>query len=154
MADEAPAPRPIPGSLRDRIAALEKPNASADNNPAPLPPCPKVGAISRELKPKPPSPKTPPAGSSRLPSPLVQLLAKTSYDVVRTASGSSASNAKEAIKAIGWGSGLKSRMAALQGRGGSGVLPAPVPLTPAVGTGKKWVPSPEPALEEEVVVPS
>ncbi|KAF7332553.1 Sh3 domain-containing protein [Mycena kentingensis (nom. inval.)] len=140
MADAPPPPKK-PGSLRDRIAAFEKPNESS-GKPAPPPLRPKpTGTIS--WKPKPPSP---PAESSTTSFDA----GASSGDVARSgAGGMSASDAKEAIGRAG--GSLKDRMAALQGRGGFGA-PSPPPK-PIVGTGKKWVPPPKPAVEEEVVIP-
>nr|GAT50041.1 predicted protein [Mycena chlorophos] len=122
-------PRPKPGSLRDRNAAFEKPNASADNNTAPPQLCPKVDLA--RMEPKPPSLKTPPAGSAGLPSLLVQLLAKTSYEM---RPGCLQATRKSRL------AGSKDRMAALQGRGGYGAPPPPVAPKPVVETGKKWLP--------------
>ncbi|KAJ7028451.1 hypothetical protein C8F04DRAFT_1119416 [Mycena alexandri] len=137
---DAPPPPKKPGSLRDRIAAFEKPSTAGKSAPAPPPLRPKpAGGVS--WKPKPPSP---PADNATFAGG-----AETEGGAVRSggAGGMSASDAKESI---GRGGSLKDRMAALQGRGAFGA-PA-VPAAPIVGTGKKWVPPPKPVEEEEVVV--
>ncbi|KAJ7016876.1 hypothetical protein C8F04DRAFT_1159006, partial [Mycena alexandri] len=136
---DAPPPPKKPGSLRDRIAAFEKPSTAGKSAPAPPPLRPKpAGGVS--WKPKPPSP---PADNATFAGG-----AETEGGAVRSggAGGMSASDAKESI---GRGGSLKDRMAALQGRGAFGA-PA-VPAAPIVGTGKKWVPPPKPVEEEEVV---
>ncbi|KAJ7133496.1 hypothetical protein C8R44DRAFT_611623 [Mycena epipterygia] len=138
MSDTPPPPKPKPGSLRDRIAAFEKPNAAGKAAPAPPPLRPKPsGAVS--WKPKPASPPadtgsfSPGAGDGEGPS----------------KAGSGGMSASDAKESIGRGGSLKERMAALQGRGAFGA-PATTP-SPPVGTGKKWVPPPKP-VEEEVVI--
>ncbi|RDB14713.1 hypothetical protein Hypma_016405 [Hypsizygus marmoreus] len=119
---EQPAtpPKPKPGSLRDRIAAFEKPAVSG---PAPGPPPvhrPKPGGIS--WKPKVPSPPSSPSSTDH---------------ERKAAGGMSASDAKESI---GKGGSLKERMAALQNRGGFG---APPPVAPKPALEKpKWKPPP------------
>ncbi|KAJ6504764.1 hypothetical protein C8R47DRAFT_956525, partial [Mycena vitilis] len=137
MSDAPPPPKPKPGSLRDRIAAFEKPSTSTDNARAPPPLRPKpAGGVS--WKPKPPSPAADTAAFA--------LPAEGEGGAVKSAvgGGMSASDAKESI---GRGGSLKDRMAALQGRGAFG---APTqPAAPVVGTGKKWVPPPKPPVEEE-----
>ncbi|KAJ7738397.1 hypothetical protein B0H16DRAFT_98262, partial [Mycena metata] len=141
---DAPPPPKKPGSLRDRIAAFEKPSIAGKSAPAPPPLRPKpAGGVS--WKPKPPSP---PADNATFVGG-----AETEGGAVKSggAGGMSASDAKESI---GRGGSLKDRMAALQGRGAFGA-PAP-PAAPIVGTGKKWVPPPKPVEEEEevaVVIP-
>ncbi|KAJ7490632.1 hypothetical protein FB451DRAFT_1552277 [Mycena latifolia] len=129
MADSPPPPKPKPGSLRDRIATFEKPNAAGKPAPAPPPLRPKPsGAVS--WKPKPPSP---PAESSSF------------------SAGEGEATTSDAKESIGRGGSLKERMAALQGRGAFGA-PAPAP-SPPMGTGKKWVPPPKLVeVEEEAVV--
>ncbi|KAJ7214035.1 hypothetical protein GGX14DRAFT_306928, partial [Mycena pura] len=134
MSDTPPPPKPKPGSLRDRIAAFEKPSAPGKQAPPPL--RPKPGGVS--WKPKPPSPS----------ADDVAFDGDANAKVVKSGSGGmSASDAKESI---GRGGSLKERMAALQGRGAFGGAP-PTPA-PAVGSGKKWVPPPKAAVEEEDVV--
>ncbi|KAG6835916.1 hypothetical protein H0H93_013376 [Arthromyces matolae] len=119
MSDQTP-PKPKPGSLRDRIAAFEKPAGGAAPPPAPLP-RPKPGGISWKPKqPSPPSSPSPSDAKSGGPGP-----------------GMSASDAKESIKT---GGTLKERMAALQNRGGFG---APPPVAPKPPMEKpKWKPPP------------
>ncbi|KAJ7506763.1 hypothetical protein B0H11DRAFT_241731 [Mycena galericulata] len=135
-----PPPKPKPGSLRDRIAAFEKPK-TAGSAPAPPPLRPKpAGTVS--WKPKPPSPPSDAAGFSP------GSAASEEGASAGAKGGMSASDAKESI---GRGGSLKERMAALQGRGAfGGAAPAPAP---PVGTGKKWVPPPKPErVEEDVAV--
>jgi hypothetical protein len=114
--------KPKVGSLRDRIAAFEKPAAG---NPLSVPaaaPRPKTGGLS--WKPKVPSPPSSPGGADHTVSG-----AKTG--------GMSASDAKESI---GKGGSLKDRMAALQGKGAFG---APPPVAPKPAADKpKWKPPP------------
>ncbi|KAJ6585518.1 hypothetical protein B0H19DRAFT_871453, partial [Mycena capillaripes] len=137
MSDAPPPPKPKPGSLRDRIAAFEKPSTSTENARAPPPLRPKpAGGVS--WKPKPPSP---PADNATFTA-----AAEGEGGAVKSSvgSGMSASDAKESI---GRGGSLKDRMAALQGRGAFGA--STPPAAPVVGTGKKWVPPPKPPVEEE-----
>ncbi|KAF9465326.1 hypothetical protein BDZ94DRAFT_1254292 [Collybia nuda] len=123
MSDQStPPPKPKPGSLRDRIAAFEKPAAGPAPGPAPAP-RPKPGGIS--WKPKVPSPPSSPSS------------ADVSAPSERKVGGMSASDAKESI---GKGGSLKERMAALQNRGGFGV-PPPVAPKPALEK-PKWKPPP------------
>ncbi|KZT19984.1 hypothetical protein NEOLEDRAFT_1141294 [Neolentinus lepideus HHB14362 ss-1] len=140
MSDEAPPPKAKPGSLRDRIAAFEKQNATAPA-PGPPPPRPKPGHV--QWKPKQASPPTSPAKSSTD-------LDTASSAVERARAGMSAADAKESI---GKGGSLKERMAALQGRGAfgapAGPTSPPIPPKPA-GEKPKWKPPPAPvALPEE-----
>ncbi|KAJ6583859.1 hypothetical protein DFH09DRAFT_1143680 [Mycena vulgaris] len=140
MSDTPPPTKPKPGSLRDRIAAFEKPNAAAGKSPpAPPPLRPKPsGAVSWK-----PKPASPPAETGTF---------NTGGDGEGPSkSGSGGMSASDAKESIGRGGSLKERMAALQGRGAFGA-PAPV-ATPPMGTGKKWVPPPKP-VEEEVVAPA
>ncbi|KAJ7075807.1 hypothetical protein B0H15DRAFT_615443 [Mycena belliarum] len=139
MADSPPPPKPKPGSLRDRIAAFEKPAGKAAPAPPPLRPKP-AGAVS--WKPKPPSP---PAESGSFSS------AGQGEGGANSPTGGGGMSASDAKESIGRGGSLKERMAALQGRGAFGA-PSPAP-TPSVGTGKKWVPPPKPVeIEEEDTV--
>lgn len=121
MSDQpTPPPKPKPGSLRDRIAAFEKPAGG----PAPGPPLPrpKPGGIS--WKPKVPSPPSSPSG-------------KEASGPAERRVGMSASDAMESI---GKGGSLKERMAALQNRGGFG---APPPTAPKPALEKpRWKPPP------------
>ena len=132
MSDQPPPPKPKPGSLRDRIAAFEKPSSTTGPGPGPAP-RPKPGGLS--WKPKAPSPPSS-AGSS------------VDHGIIpeRKAGGMSASDAKESI---GKGGSLKERMAALQGRGGFGA-PPPVVAKPMLDK-PKWKPPPviSPPLEDK-----
>lgn len=121
MSDQTP-PKPKPGSLRDRIAAFEKPSLA----PVPGPPTrPKSGAVS--WKPKAHSPPSSPGLS----------IDHGSATEKKLLGGMSAFDAKESI---GKGGSLKERMAALQGKGGFG---APPPLAPRSSLEKpKWKPPP------------
>ncbi|KAG6919231.1 hypothetical protein DXG01_008027 [Tephrocybe rancida] len=120
MSDQPTPPKPKPGSLRDRIAAFEKPASGAAPGPAPVP-RPKPGGIS--WKPKQPSPPSSPSTAD--------------VSLEKTTGGMSASDAKESIKT---GGSLKERMAALQNRGGFG---APPPVAPKPPMEKpKWKPPP------------
>jgi len=120
----SPPPPPKPGSLRDRIAAFEKPGASAPSISASKPPPirPKPGHV--QWKPAPPSPKETVEDTDKKP----------------LGGGMSPSDAKESIKS-GLGS-LKERMAALQGKGAFGnASPSPPPP-----------PGPKPARRTPLVV--
>ncbi|KAF8074002.1 hypothetical protein FPV67DRAFT_778971 [Lyophyllum atratum] len=121
MSDQStPPPKPKPGSLRDRIAAFEKPAAGSPPGPAPVP-RPKPGGLS--WKPKQPSPPSSPSTADA--------------PAEKKAGGMSASDAKESI---GKGGSLKERMAALQNRGGFGGAP---PIAPKPAMEKpKWKPPP------------
>ncbi|KAF5384732.1 hypothetical protein D9757_006238 [Collybiopsis confluens] len=123
MSDQPPPPKPMPGSLRDRIAAFEK---STPSNTPPSAPRPKPAGVS--WKPKPATPPDSPGlaeGSS-------------SSQPKRFGGGMSASDAKESI---GKGGSLKERMAALQGKGAFGAPPPPVAPKPIVEK-PKWKPPP------------
>ncbi|KAF8881906.1 hypothetical protein BD779DRAFT_1675239 [Infundibulicybe gibba] len=117
--------KPKPGSLRDRIAAFEKPAAASSTGPPPPGPRPKPGGVS--WKPKPVSPPSSPARTGDNAAP-----------VEKKSGGMSASDAKESI---GKGGSLKDRMAALQGRGGFAAPPPPTAPKPAVEK-PKWKPPP------------
>jgi myosin tail region-interacting protein MTI1 len=131
MSDIPPlSTKPKVGSLRDRIAAFEKP-ATANSSAGPAPaPRPKPGGMS--WKPKLPSPPLSPAGAEPAAS-------------ERKAGGMSASDAKESISKAG---SLKERMAALQGKGAFG---APPPVSPKPVVEKpKWKPPPVvPPIEKD-----
>lgn len=125
MSDQPSSPpKPKVSSLRDRIAAFEKPGGNAAPPPGPATaPRPKPGGL--QWKPKVPSPPSSPSAVDSGPS------------VERKTGGMSASDAKESI---GKGGSLKERMAALQGRGGFG---APPPVAPKPPLEKpKWKPPP------------
>ncbi|KAF5340129.1 hypothetical protein D9758_013144 [Tetrapyrgos nigripes] len=142
MSDQPSPPKPKPGSLRDRIAAFEKPAQQASSN-APPPPRPKPGNIP--WKPRQLSPPTSPAAADDSTSASGSgsgsgsgATEGSSYK--KFGSGMSASDAKESITKGGGGS-LKERMAALQGKGGFG---APPPLAPKPAVEKpKWKPPPQ-----------
>jgi hypothetical protein len=120
MSDEAPPPKPKPGSLRDRIAAFEKkPDSSAQGPPAPRP---KPGGLAWK-----PRPRSPPPGNR-----------DESESKVISGSGMSASDAKESIGKLS----LKERMAALQGQGAFGQPSPPAPPKPS-GDKPKWKPPPK-----------
>jgi len=115
----ASSTKPKVGSLRDRIAAFEKPTTGNSPSAAPRP---KPGGLS--WKPKVPSPPSSPGGSEHAVS-------------ERKVGGMSASDAKESIGKAG---SLKERMAALQGKGAFG---APPPVAPKPAAEKpKWKPPP------------
>ncbi|KAG6854297.1 hypothetical protein C0991_008546 [Blastosporella zonata] len=120
MSEQPTPPKPKPGSLRDRIAAFEKPAGSAAPGPAPVP-RPKPGGVS--WKPKAPSPPSSPSAAD--------------VSSERKTGGMSASDAKESIKT---GGSLKERMAALQNRGGFGGPPPVAPKPPVEKP--KWKPPP------------
>ncbi|KAK0202113.1 hypothetical protein DFS33DRAFT_1276886 [Desarmillaria ectypa] len=123
MSDQpSPPVKPKPGSLRDRIAAFEKPTNVSTPGPTPVP-RPKPGAVS--WKPRAPSPPSMHPGGD-------------SSTLERRTGGMSASDAKESI---GKGGSLKERMAALQGRGAFGAPPPPVVPKPAIER-PKWKPPP------------
>ncbi|KAF9073884.1 hypothetical protein BDP27DRAFT_1416952 [Rhodocollybia butyracea] len=128
MSDQPPPPpKSKPGSLRDRIAAFEKPTAS-NNAPPPLAPRPKAGQVS--WKPKQATPPDSPAATDESPAPA--------NPPKKASGGMSASDAKESI---GKGGSLKERMAALQGRGAFGAPAPPVAPKPAIEK-PKWKPPP------------
>ncbi|KAF9015802.1 hypothetical protein BDZ89DRAFT_1141906 [Hymenopellis radicata] len=129
-----PPPKPKIGSLRDRIAAFEKPNAASTPGPAPVP-RPKPGNL--QWKPRPPSPTQPAAAAATA--------ALTAEE--KKASGMSASDAKESIGKAG---SLKERMAALQGRGGFG---APAPPAADIGQAGYDVAEDAPAPEKSLEIP-
>ncbi|KAJ4476644.1 hypothetical protein J3R30DRAFT_3215258, partial [Lentinula aciculospora] len=134
MSDQAPTPKPKPGSLRDRIAAFEK--STPSNTPPPAAPRPKPGGhVSWK-----PRQATPPD------SPAVVADESSSDQPKKSGGGMSASDAKESI---GKGGSLKERMAALQGRGGFGAPPPPVSPKPAVEKPKWKLPPPVASPPEE-----
>ncbi|KAF8575482.1 hypothetical protein K439DRAFT_1655459 [Ramaria rubella] len=125
---QPPPPKPKPGSLRDRIAAFEKPVPSS-TAPKPSPPVrPKPGNVT--WKPAPPSP---PSNKTEAPE-----------TDEKKQGGMSASDAKESI---GKGGSLKERMAALQGKGAFGAGSPPPPPGPKPVKRPPLVVSP-PAVEE------
>lgn len=128
---QPPAAKPKPGSLRDRIAAFEKP-ASSTSAAKPPPVRPKPGNIA--WKPTPPSP----------PSTATE---NTDHEEKKSG-GMSASDAKESI---GKGGSLKERMAALQGKGafGGGAAPGPPPAGPKPVKRPPLVVAPPPIEEPE-----
>jgi hypothetical protein len=117
-----PAPPKKVGSLRDRIAAFEKPQASS-SGPTPPPPRPKPGGLAGQWKPK-----------------QLERVAPSTEDSDTDKGGMSAGDAKHSISRVG---GLKERMAALQGKGAFG---APVdsntskapPLPSEQGKARVW----------------
>lgn len=126
---DPPAPKPKPGSLRDRIAAFENKGATAPSVPPPAP-RPKPGGVSWK-----PRPVSPPASPARPVSPGATETAAAAR------AGMSAVDAKESI---GGGLSLKERMAALKGKGAFGAPgagAAPAPPRPA-GDKPKWKPPP------------
>lgn len=124
MSDQSSPPaKPKPGSLRDRIAAFEKPTNVSTPGLGPVP-RPKPGAVS--WKPRAPSPSSVHPGGD-------------SSTVERRTGGMSASDAKESI---GKGGSLKERMAALQGRGAFGAPPPPPTAPKPVIERPKWKPPP------------
>jgi hypothetical protein len=138
MADP-PAPKPKPGSLRDRIAAFENKGSSPAPAAAPVP-RPKPGGVS--WKPRPPSPSAAAADA-----PSADAGADAGVELPKRTGGMSASDAKESI---GLGGGLKARMAALQGKGAfggvGGPAPAPVPPSKPATEKPKWKPPPVPVV--------
>ncbi|THU90982.1 hypothetical protein K435DRAFT_759714 [Dendrothele bispora CBS 962.96] len=134
MSDQSPPPKPKPGSLRDRIAAFEKPAAASSGN-APPPPRPKPGNISWKPKQLSPPSSPPAAGAGAGDGGSTT----TTSERFKPTGGMSASDAKESIRS---GGSLKERMAALQGKGGFGGPPPPVSPKPAVEK-PKWKPPPQ-----------
>lgn len=119
-----PAPPKKVGSLRDRIAAFEKPQASS-SGPSPPPPRPKPGNLVGQWKPK---------------QPQLERLAPPTEDSDTDKGGMSADDARQSISR---GGGLKERMAALQGKGafGSSVdpnAPKAPPLPSQQGKARVW----------------
>ena len=100
-------PKPKVGSLRDRIAAFEKPASTTPPGPPPTV-RPKPAGFAT-WKPKVPSPPAAPSPEHGSPS---------------RAGGMSASDAKESITKA---DSLEDRMAALQGKGGFGAPPSVAP---------------------------
>ena len=132
---DSPQPPPTkskPGSLRDRIAAFEKPTPSP-SAPAPKPP---------PVRPKPVAWKPTPH------SPVSNATETAEHEEKKLVGGMSASDAKESI---GKGGSLKERMAALQGRGafGGGATPGPPPIGPKPVKRPPLVVPPPPKEESE-----
>lgn len=133
-----PAPPPKVGSLRDRIAAFEKPQASPSGT-APPPPRPKPGNLVGQWKPK-----------------QLGRVAPSTEDSDRDQGGMSTDDARRSISRVG---GLKERMAALQGKGGFGAAvdsnaPKAPPLPSEQGKARVWravadLPPPAPAEHDE-----
>ena len=98
MSDNPPPPKKV-GSLRDRIAAFEKPQASS-SGPTPPPPRPKPGNLLGQWKPK-----------------QLERVAPPTEDSDTDKGGMSTDDARQSISRVG---GLKERMAALQGKGAFG----------------------------------
>lgn len=128
MSDQPSPPKSKPGSLRDRIAAFEKPSTST-NAPPPIASRPKAGQVSWKPKQVTP-PESPAAEETSIPQPK------------KFGGGMSATDAKESI---GKGVSLKERMAALQGKGAFGASPPPIAPKPAIEK-PKWKPPPTVAL--------
>lgn len=99
MSDNPTPPKKV-GSLRDRIAAFEKPQASS-SAPTPPPQRPKTGNLVGQWKPK-----------------QLERVAPPTEDSDVDKGGMSAGDARHSISRVG---GLKERMAALQGKGAFGV---------------------------------
>jgi hypothetical protein len=95
-----PAPPKKVGSLRDRIAAFEKPQASSSGPTPPPPPRPKPGNLVGQWKPK-----------------QLDRVAPSTEDSETDKAGMSPDDARQSISRVG---GLKERMAALQGKGAFG----------------------------------
>jgi len=119
-----PAPPKKVGSLRDRIAAFEKPQASS-SGPTPPPPRPKPGGLVGQWKPK-----------------QLERVGPSTEDSDTDKGGMTADDARHSISR---GGGLKERMAALQGKGGFGApadssaSKAP-PLPSEQGKARVWRP--------------
>ena len=140
-----PAPPKKVGSLRDRIAAFEKPQASSSGPSGPSPPPPRPKPVG-QWKPK-----------------QLERLAPPTEDSDTDKGGMSADDARQSISR---GGGLKERMAALQGKGAFGASDAPKapPLPSEQGKARVWrtvVDLPPPAAkhdeynnDDEAAVPS
>lgn len=122
-----PAPPKKVGSLRDRIAAFEKPQASSSaSGPSPPPPRPKPGNLVGQWKPK---------------QQQHDRLAPATEDSDTDKAGMSAGDARQSISRVG---GLKERMAALQGKGAFGAHVDPnatnkaPPLPSEQGKARVW----------------
>jgi myosin tail region-interacting protein MTI1 len=114
-----PAPPKKAGSLRDRIAAFEKPQASS-SGPTPPPPRAKPGSLVGQWKPK--------------------LVAPSAEDSDTDKGGMSTGDARQSISR---GGGLRERMAALQGKGAFGApadpnTPNAPPLPSEQGKARIW----------------
>lgn len=119
----SPTPKTKPGSLRDRIAAFEKPATSASAAPTQIP------------RPRPAgTPWKSPVPSQTLPSPGS---ADSNASGSKTSSSMNAADAKESIPKV---MSLKERMAALQGKGGFG---GASPLPKQSVEKPKWKPPPQ-----------
>ena len=121
MSDNPTPPKKV-GSLRDRIAAFEKPQASS-STPTPPPPRPKPGGLVGQWKPK-----------------QLDRVAPSTEDSDTDKGGMSAGDARHSISRVG---GLKERMAALQGKGGFGASVDPntskaPPLPSEQGKARVW----------------
>ncbi|KAK1226638.1 assembly of actin patch protein [Marasmius sp. AFHP31] len=107
-----PPPKPKPGSLRDRIAAFEKPQSGSGGGGGggPPPPRPKPGGLTWKPKPKEVTPPSSPGKDG-----------EKDKEKAGGGGGGGGMSASDARQTIGIGGGsLKERMAALQGRGGFG----------------------------------
>ncbi|KAF8837858.1 hypothetical protein BDN67DRAFT_1013553 [Paxillus ammoniavirescens] len=135
MSEQSPPSKPKPGSLRDRIAAFENKGA-APTPPGPgTSPVPRPKPVGLQWKPKQPSPPSSPDRAQTVEKKIV---------------GASGMSASDAMESIGRGGTLKERMAALQGKGGFGGAPPPIPSKPMEKP--KWKPPPvvsPPADEDE-----
>lgn len=122
---ESDTPKPKPGSLRDRIAAFERPQATTSNAPPPI--RPKPGTLG-QWKPKPVVVESPAPTNTDAADPSEE----------KKSSGLSASDARESIAKAG--GSLKERMAALQGRGAFGAGPSSIapPLPSSEGKPRVW----------------
>ena len=121
MSDNQTPPKKV-GSLRDRIAAFEKPQASS-SGPTPPPPRPKPGGLVGQWKPK-----------------QLERVALPTEDSDTDKGGMSADDARHSISRVG---GLKERMAALQGKGAFGATvdpntPKAPPLPSEQGKARVW----------------
>lgn len=121
MSDNPTPPKKV-GSLRDRIAAFEKPQASS-SGPTPPPPRPKPGGLVGQWKPK-----------------QLERVGLPTEDSDTDKGGMSADDARHSISRVG---GLKERMAALQGKGAFGAAvdpnaPKAPPLPSEKGKARVW----------------
>ncbi len=137
MSDNPTPPKKV-GSLRDRIAAFEKPQASS-SGPTPPPPRPKPGGLAAQWKPK-----------------QLERVALSPEDSDTDKGGMSADDARHSISRVG---GVKERMAALQGKGAFGAPVDPStskapPLPSEQGKARVWrnvvdLPPPPAATKDE-----
>ncbi|KAF8624398.1 hypothetical protein AX15_005882 [Amanita polypyramis BW_CC] len=144
----SPRPKPKPGSLRDRIAAFERP--AQGNEPVPPPPRPKPSGIQWRQKVHQQEESSGGmmgnGSGGGLGAGMGSGAAAAAEGVVGGASNAANSmSASDARDSIRQGASLKERMAALQGKGAFGGGPTSPPAQqPQPVQRPKWKPPPQP----------